>query len=73
MKTAKEKNLEINNIQREKDGMGANDKLYNESISKESEKDASLPNTTISRLKTKGFIPVLDLRKASTYQQLLSK
>ena len=35
MKTAKEKNLEINNIQKEKDKMGANDKLYNDSMSKE--------------------------------------
>ena len=34
MKTAKEKNQEINNIQIEKDKMGANDKLYNDSMSK---------------------------------------
>ena len=44
MKTAKEKNQEINNIQMEKDRMGANDKLYNDSMSKDAEKEAAAPN-----------------------------
>ena len=55
MKTSKEKNQEINNIQIEKDNMGANDKLYNDSMSKDAEKDAVAPNTKISRFKIKGM------------------
>tara|TARA_R110002074_G_scaffold119836_3_gene253178 strand:+ start:1838 stop:2059 length:222 start_codon:yes stop_codon:yes gene_type:complete len=73
MKTAKEKNLEINNIQKEKDKMGANDKLYNDSMSKDAEKEAVAPNTKISRAKIEGNMSVLDFRKASTYRQLLSR
>ena len=64
MKTAKEKNLEINNIQMEKDKMGANDKLYNESMSKESEKEAVAPNTKISRFKIEGVMPLVETQKA---------
>ena len=73
MKTAKEKNLEINNIQIEKDKMGANDKLYNDSMSKDAEREAVAPNTAISRAKIEGNMSVLDFRKASTYRQLLSR
>jgi len=53
--------------------MGANDKLYNDSMSKESEKEAVAPNTKISRAKIEGNMSVLDFRKASTYRQLLSR
>ena len=67
MKTAKEKNLEINNIQMEKDKMGANDKLYNESMSKESEKEAVAPNTKISRFKIEGVMPLVETQKARNY------
>ena len=64
MKTAKEKNQEINNIQKEKNGMGANDKLYNDSMSKDAEKDAVAPNTKISRFKIKGIMPLVETKKA---------
>ena len=64
MKTAKEKNQEINNIQMEKDKMGANDKLYNDSMSKESEKEAVAPNTKISRFKIEGIMPLVETQKA---------
>jgi hypothetical protein len=67
MKTAKEKNLEINNIQKEKNGMGANDKLYNESMSKESEKEAIAPNTKISRFKIEGIMPLVEIQKARNW------
>jgi hypothetical protein len=67
MKTAKEKNLEINNIQKEKNGMGANDKLYNESMSKESEKEAIAPNTKISRFKIEGIMPLVETQKARNW------
>jgi hypothetical protein len=55
MKTAKEKNQEINSIQKEKDKMASNDKLYNESMSKDSGKDATVPNTIISGFKIQGI------------------
>tara|TARA_R110000824_G_C14971370_1_gene653136 strand:+ start:569 stop:775 length:207 start_codon:yes stop_codon:yes gene_type:complete len=64
MKTVKEKNLEINNIQKEKNGMGDNDKLYNDSMSKESEKEAVAPNTKISRFKIEGVMPLVETQKA---------
>ena len=64
MKTAKERNQEINDIQMEKDRMGDNDKLYNESMSKESEKDAIAPNTKISRFKIEGVMPLVETQKA---------
>tara|TARA_R110000764_G_scaffold117358_3_gene204465 strand:- start:134 stop:340 length:207 start_codon:yes stop_codon:yes gene_type:complete len=67
MKTAKEKNQEINNIQTEKDKMGANDKLYNDSMSKESEKEAVAPNTKISRFKIEGVMPLVETQKARNY------
>ena len=67
MKTAKEKNLEINNIQKEKNGMGANDKLYNDSMSKESEKEAIAPNTKISRFKIEGIMPLVETQKARNW------
>ncbi len=67
MKTVKEKNLEINNIQKEKNGMGANDKLYNYSMSKESEKEAVAPNTKISRFKIEGVMPLVETQKARYY------
>jgi hypothetical protein len=67
MKTAKEKNLEINNIQKEKNGMGANDKLYNESMSKESEKEAIAPNTKISRFKIEGIMPLVEIQINNNY------
>ena len=67
MKTAKEKNLEINNIQKEKNGMGANDKLYNESMSKDSGKDATVPNTIISRFKIEGIMPFAETQKARNW------
>jgi len=67
MKTAKEKNLEINNIQKEKNGMGANDKLYNESMSKESEKEAVAPNTAVSRFKIEGIMPLVETQKARNW------
>ena len=67
MKTAKEKNLEMNNIQKEKDGMGDNDKLYNESMSKESEKEAIAPNTKISRFKIEGIMPLVETQKARNW------
>jgi hypothetical protein len=67
MKTAKEKNLEMNNIQKEKNGMGANDKLYNESMSKESEKEAIAPNTKISRFKIEGIMPLVETQKARNW------
>ena len=67
MKTAKEKNLEINNNQIEKDKMGANDKLYNESMSKESEKEAIAPNTRISRFKIEGIMPLVETQKARNW------
>jgi hypothetical protein len=67
MKTAKEKNLEINNNQIEKDKMGANDKLYNESMSKESEKEAIAPNTKISRFKIEGIMPLVETQKARNW------
>jgi len=67
MKTAKEKNLEINNIQKEKNGMGANDKLYNESMSKESEKEAIAPNTAVSRFKIEGIMPLVETQKARNW------
>ena len=64
MKTAKEKNQEINNIQKEKNGMGANDKLYNDSMSKDAEREAVTPNTKISRFKIEGIIPLVETKKA---------
>jgi hypothetical protein len=64
MKTAKEKNLEINNNQIEKDKMGANDKLYNDSMSKDSGKEAIAPNTKISRFKIEGIMPLVETQKA---------
>ena len=64
MKTAKEKNQEINNIQIEKDKMGANDKLYNDSMSKDAEKEAVAPNTKISRFKIEGVMPLVETQKA---------
>ena len=64
MKTAKEKNLEINNIQIEKDKMGANDKLYNDSMSKDAEREAVAPNTKISRFKIEGVMPLVETQKA---------
>lgn len=64
MKTSKEKNQEINNIQIEKDNMGANDKLYNDSMSKDAEKDAVAPNTKISRFKIEGIMPLVETKKA---------
>ena len=64
MKTAKEKNQEINNIQIEKDNMGANDKLYNDSMSKDAEIEAVTPNTKISRFKIEGIIPLVETKKA---------
>jgi hypothetical protein len=64
MKTAKEKNQEINNIQMEKDRMGANDKLYNENMSKDAEKEAVAPNTKISRFKIEGIMPLVETQKA---------
>jgi hypothetical protein len=67
MKTAKEKNLEINNNQIEKDKMGANDKLYNESMSKESEKEAIAPNTAVSRFKIEGIMPLVETQKARNW------
>ena len=67
MKTAKEKNQEINNIQMEKDKMASNDKLYNESMSKESEKEAVAPNTKISRFKIEGVMPLVETQKARNY------
>ena len=67
MKTAKEKNQEINNIQMEKDKMASNDKLYNESMSKESEKEAVAPNTKISRFKIEGVMPLVETQKARYY------
>ena len=67
MKTAKEKNLEINNIQKEKNGMGANDKLYNDSMSKDSGKDATVPNTIISRFKIEGIMPLVETQKARNW------
>ena len=67
MKTAKEKNLEINNIQKEKNGMGANDKLYNDSMSKESEKEAIAPNTAVSRFKIEGIMPLVETQKARNW------
>ena len=67
MKTAKEKNLEINNNQIEKDKMGANDKLYNDSMSKDSGKDATVPNTIISRFKIKGIMPLVETQKARNW------
>ena len=67
MKTAKEKNQEINSIQKEKDKMASNDKLYNESMSKDSEKDATVPNTIISRFKIEGIMPLVETQKARYY------
>lgn len=67
MKTAKEKNQEINNIQMEKDKMGANDKLYNDSMSKDAEKEAVAPNTKISRFKIEGVMPLVETQKARYY------
>ena len=67
MKTAKEKNLEINNIQIEKDKMGANDKLYNDSMSKDAEREAVAPNTKISRFKIEGVMPLVETQKARYY------
>jgi|TARA_R110000782_G_scaffold39533_1_gene91795 hypothetical protein len=64
MKTAKEKNQEINNIQKEKNGMGANDKLYNDSMSKDAEREAVTPNTKISRFKIEGIMPLVETKKA---------
>ena len=64
MKTSKEKNQEINNIQIEKDNMGANDKLYNDSMSKDAEREAVTPNTKISRFKIKGIMPLVETKKA---------
>ena len=64
MKTAKEKNQEINSIQKEKDKMASNDKLYNESMSKDSGKDATVPNTIISRFKIQGIMPLVETQKA---------
>lgn len=64
MKTSKEKNQEINNIQIEKDNMGANDKLYNDSMSKDAEREAVTPNTKISRFKIEGIIPLVETKKA---------
>ena len=64
MKTVKEKNLETNNNQIEKDRMGANDKLYNDSMSKDSGKDATVPNTIISRFKIEGIMPIVETQKA---------
>jgi hypothetical protein len=63
MKTAKEKNLEINNNQIEKDKMGANDKLYNDSMSKDSGKEAIAPNTAVSRFKIEGIMPLVEIQK----------
>jgi hypothetical protein len=67
MKTAKEKNQEINSIQKEKDKMASNDKLYNESMSKDSEKDATVPNTIISRFKIEGIMPLVETQKARNW------
>ena len=67
MKTAKEKNLEINSIQKEKDKMASNDKLYNESMSKDSGKEAVAPNTKISRFKIEGVMPLVETQKARYY------
>ncbi len=67
MKTAKEKNQEINSIQKEKDKMASNDKLYNESMSKESEKEAIAPNTAVSRFKIEGIMPLVETQKARYY------
>jgi len=67
MKTAKEKNQEINNIQKEKDKMASNDKLYNESMSKDSGKDATVPNTIISRFKIEGIMPLVETQKARNW------
>ncbi len=67
MKTAKEKNQEINSIQKEKDKMASNDKLYNESMSKDSEKDATMPNTIISRFKIEGIMPLVETQKARNW------
>jgi hypothetical protein len=67
MKTAKEKNLEINNNQIEKDKMGANDKLYNDSMSKDAEKEAVAPNTAVSRFKIKGIMPLVETQKARNW------
>ena len=64
MKTSKEKNQEINNIQIEKDNMGANDKLYNDSMSKDAEREAVTPNTKISRFKIEGIMPLVETKKA---------
>jgi len=64
MKTSKEKNQEINNIQIEKDNMGANDKLYNDSMSKDAEREAVTPNTKISRFKIEGIMPLIETQKA---------
>jgi len=64
MKTAKEKNQEINSIQKEKDKMASNDKLDNESMSKDSGKDATMPNTIISRFKIEGIMPLVETQKA---------
>jgi mannose/fructose/N-acetylgalactosamine-specific phosphotransferase system component IIB len=44
--------------------MGANDKLYNDSMSKESEKEAAAPNTKISRFKIEGVMPLVETQKA---------
>jgi len=67
MKTAKEKNQEINSIQKEKDKMASNDKLYNESMSKDSGKDATVPNTIISRFKIEGIMPLVETQKARNW------
>jgi hypothetical protein len=67
MKTAKEKNLEINNNQIEKDKMGANDKLYNDSMSKDAEKEAVAPNTAVSRFKIEGVMPLVETQKARNW------
>lgn len=67
MKTAKEKNQEINSIQKEKDKMASNDKLYNESMSKDFEKDATVPNTIISRFKIEGIMPLVETQKARNW------
>lgn len=63
MKTIQEKNKEIKERQSENEGMGKNDKLYNESMSKNSNLDASEPNSTISRFKVMGVMPVLPASK----------
>ena len=67
MKTAKEKNQEINSIQKEKDKMASNDKLDNESMSKDSGKDATVPNTIISRFKIEGIMPLVETQKARNW------